>query len=146
MKNEMQRQVEEFHAKFGHPIGTTPTFSRPELRARLIVEEAIETAVGLLGSSATIDLLRKELFELGVKAPKQPDIVEAADGMCDLLYVTFGSGAEMGIDLQAVFDEVHASNMAKVGGATRADGKTLKPEGWKPPAVLDRLVDQGYTP
>ena len=142
----MQSQVEDFHHKFGHPIGTTPGFSRPELRAKLILEEAIETAVGLLGSHATIDLLRKELFELGVKAPKDPDIVEAADGMCDLLYVTFGSGVEMGIDLQHVFDEVHASNMAKVGGATRPDGKTLKPPGWVAPDVLGKLVGQGYMP
>ena len=144
--NRMQDQVADFHRKFGHPVGTTPSFSRPELRAKLILEEAIETAVGLLGSSATIDLLRTELFDLGVKAPKQPDIVEAADGMCDLLYVTFGSGVEMGVDLQGVFDEVHASNMAKVGGATRPDGKTLKPESWVAPDVLGRLVDQGYMP
>ena len=144
--NRMQEQVREFHAKFGHPIGTTPAFSRPELRARLILEEAIETAVGLLGSSATIDLLRKELFELGVKAPKQPDLIEAIDGMCDLSYVNFGAAVEMGVDLQAMFDEVHRANMAKEGGATRADGKTLKPPGWTPPDILGKLVEQGYTP
>lgn len=146
MKNPMQTQVQEFHEKFGHPIGTTPAFSRPELRAKLIIEEAIETAVGMIGSSATIDLLRTELFDLGIKAPKEPNLVEAIDGIGDSLYVQFGAAIEFGVDIQSVFDEIHRANMAKEGGATRPDGKTLKPAGWQAPAILDRLVDQGYMP
>lgn len=144
--NRMQDQVREFHEKFGHPIGTTPAFSRPELRAKLILEEAIETAVGILGSVAVTELLRNEIFEFAKVPPKEPNLVEAADGMCDLSYVNFGTAVEMGIDLQRVFNEVHRSNMAKVGGATRSDGKTMKPAGWTPPDVLGQLVAQGYKP
>jgi predicted HAD superfamily Cof-like phosphohydrolase len=145
--NPMQKQVEDFHRKFGHPIGETPAFRRPELRAKLILEEAIETAVGILGHTRAAELVRQEFIELNTRTPKDaPDFVEAIDGICDTLYVTVGAAIEFGVDIQPVFDEVHRSNMDKVGGAVRADGKSLKPAGWKPPAILDRLVDQGYMP
>ena len=114
-RNQMQIAVEQFHEKFGHVINHKPTIdlARPELRAKLIEEEAKETA----------DAIRAN------------DLVEAIDGMCDLLYVVFGTAVEFGIDIQPFFDEVHLSNMAKVGGATREDGKTLKPPDWSPPKI-----------
>jgi predicted HAD superfamily Cof-like phosphohydrolase len=145
--NRMQEQVIEFHRKFGHPIGEMPAFRRPELRARLILEEAIETAIGILGRPQATQLVQEELFKQAVLSDRpEPDFVEAIDGICDTLYVTVGAAIEFGVDIQHVFDEVHRSNMDKVGGATRPDGKTLKPAGWKAPAILDRLVDQGYMP
>lgn len=144
--NRMQEQVIEFHNKFGHPIGTTPSFSRPELRAKLIIEEAIEAAVGMIGTTAVNQLLRDEMFKAAKVPPKAPDFVEAIDGIGDSLYVQFGAAIEFGVDIQPIFDEIHKSNMSKVGGATRPDGKTLKPAGWQAPVILDRLVDQGYMP
>lgn len=48
------------------------------------------------------------------------------------LYVVFGTAIEFGVDLTPFFAEVHRTNMLKVGGATRADGKILKPDGWEP--------------
>jgi len=119
--NRMQEQVAAFHQKFGHVIGTSPKISRPELRVSLIKEEAKETC---------------DAIEAG-------DLVEAADGICDLLYVVIGTAVEFGIDIEPVFDEVHRSNMAKEGSATRADGKTLKPPGWRKPDVCSELVKQG---
>ena len=139
--NRMQEQVEMFHYKFGHPVGTTPGFSRPALRSDLILEEAIETAVATVGSEQAILQLEYKLAELRGAPPKAPDLVEAIDGKCDLLYVTFGAGVEEGVDLQLFFDEVHRTNMAKVGGATREDGKTLKPPGWKPPRIAEMLEE-----
>lgn len=141
MKNVMQQAVEEFHRKFGHPIGERPAIQRPELRAKLILEEAIETAVGIIGSTAVAQLLRQALIDFAKEPPKQPDLVEVVDGACDLLYVTFGMGVEFGVDLQPFFDEVHRTNMAKEGGATRPDGKTLKPEGWQPPRIAEMLAE-----
>lgn len=44
-----------------------------------------------------------------------------------------------GIDLGPLWDEVHRTNMAKVGGKTRADGKILKPDGWQPPRIQELL-------
>lgn len=137
--NQMQQQVREFHYKFGHPVGETPAFSRQALRSDLILEEAIETAVATVGTEQAILQLEYKLAELRGAPAKAPDLVEAIDGKCDLLYVTFGAAIEEGVDLQPFFDEVHRTNMLKVGGATRADGKTLKPEGWKPPRIAQML-------
>lgn len=122
--NHMQIQVKEFHEKFGHTVGVSPEIRRPDLRARLIEEEADEL----------------------VAAIRLGDMTEAVDGMCDLLYVVFGTAIEFGINLQPFFDEVHRSNMDKVGGATRADGKTLKPPGWKPPRIKEMLESLGWKP
>jgi predicted HAD superfamily Cof-like phosphohydrolase len=67
---------------------------------------------------------------------------ELIDGLCDLLYVTYGWAVELGIDLEPAFEAVHEANMKKGPGPVREDGKKLKPEGWEPPdiaAVLDRM-------
>lgn len=119
--NYMQTLVREWHEKFGVNIGETPAIRRPGLRAALIEEEARETC----------------------EAIRRGDLIEAIDGMCDVLYVVFGTAVEFGIDLQPFFNEVHATNMAKVGGATREDGKILKPEGWTPPLIAEILAAQG---
>ena len=140
--NRMQEQVREFHEKFGHPIGTKPRFQRPELRAKLIIEEAIEAAVGMIGSVAVTDLLEKEIFEFAKVPPKKPNFVEAIDGIGDSLYVQFGAAIEFGVNMEPIFDEIHRSNMAKEGGATRPDGKTLKPPGWTPPRIAEMIAAQ----
>lgn len=59
----------------------------------------------------------------------------------DLIYVTSGLLNNMGVDGQKVFDAIHAANMAKVGSDGRviknADGKVLKPAGWKPANIME---------
>lgn len=97
----------------GHPAPLSPSFIRPELRSRLIAEEGIET----------------------LRAIRSRDILGTIDGLCDLLYVTYGAAVEFGIDLEPFWDEVHRTNMAKAGGPTRDDGKVMKPEGWTPPDI-----------
>ena len=119
-KNPIQEQVEAFHRAFGHTIGESPAIRRPELRVKLIREEAKETT----------------------DAIKRGDLVEAVDGICDLLYVTIGTAIEFGLDIAPIFDEVHRSNMAKRGGEKRADGKSLKPPGWTPPDVAGEIEKQ----
>lgn len=119
-----QMAVAEFHQKFGQPIGLRPRFTdRRQLRAALIQEEAGETIAAILAG----------------------DMVETADGLCDLIYVVLGAAVEFGIDLEPLFKEVHASNLAKVGGATRPDGKVLKPEGWTKPRIAELLREQGWS-
>jgi len=115
--NPYALKVANFHRKFGQPIAEKPGINRGDLRSRLILEEAFETA----------------------QAIWRGDLVEAIDGMCDLLYVVHGTALEFGIDLDPFFAEVHRSNMKKEGGPSRADGKILKPEGWKPPRISDIL-------
>lgn len=116
--HDVQRDVEDFHRTLDIPVGDTPAIRRPELRAALIAEEAGET----------------------VAAIRAGDLVEAIDGMCDLLCVVYGTAVEFGIDLAPFWNEVHRSNMAKVGGPKREDGKALKPDGWVPPNIAGVLA------
>ena len=67
-----------------------------------------------------IDLIEEELNELK-EAVKNNDIVEVADALTDILYVTYGAGHSFGIDLDKCFDEVQRSNMSKLG----VDGKPI---------------------
>ena len=104
-------RVVEFMKTFGQEVKSSPEFPSEDilqLRGELIFEELIELqdAVG------------------------QKDIVEVADALTDLLYVIYGAGASLGIDLDACFKEVHSSNMSKLmpDGTVlrREDGKVLK--------------------
>ena len=61
-----------------------------------------------------IDLIEEELNELK-EAIKNKDIVEVADALTDILYVTYGAGHSFGVNLDQCFDEVQRSNMSKLG-------------------------------
>jgi len=61
-----------------------------------------------------IDLIREELEEL-TEAINNKDLLEVADALTDILYVTYGAGHAFGIDLDKCFDEVQNSNMSKLG-------------------------------
>lgn len=129
----MQRYVEAFHEATNSTIGLVPAVRDHELRARLILEEAVET-VAAMGFHATAEMTPTGPGPITRFArDANPDELEVIDGLCDLLYVVFGSAVTMGIDLEPFFEEVHRANMEKTTGPKRADGKQLKPEGWQPP-------------
>ena len=67
-----------------------------------------------------INLIKEELDELK-KAVDDKDILEIADALSDILYVTYGAGHAFGIDLDKCFEEVQNSNMSKSG----EDGKPI---------------------
>ena len=73
-----------------------------------------------------IDLIEEELNELK-EAVKNNDIVEVADALTDILYVTYGAGHSFGVDLDKCFNEVQRSNMSKLG----VDGKPIYNESGK---------------
>ena len=73
-----------------------------------------------------LDLIREELDEL-TNAIKNKDIVEVADALTDILYVTYGAGHSFGIDLDKCFKEVQRSNMSKLD----EDGKPIFNENGK---------------
>ena len=60
-----------------------------------------------------VDLIKEELGEL-TNAMKEKDLIEVADALTDILYVTYGAGHAFGIDLDKCFDEVQNSNMSKL--------------------------------
>ena len=116
--------VRSFHEKFGVPIlrePTIPSEGRVKLRADLIHEESAECTWAI----------------------ETCNLIEIADGIADTIYVCVGAALEFGIPIVDVWEEVQRTNMLKVGGARRVDGKILKPEGWEPPrigAILERAA------
>ena len=116
-----QAMVAEFHNKFDILLQNQPAVpagSTRELRIRLIQEE--------------FDELKEALG--------QEDLAAVAKEMADLLYVVYGTAVSYGIDMEPVFREVHRSNMSKVGGYKRADGKWVKPPTYSP-ASLQPILD-----
>ncbi len=76
-----------------------------------------------------IDLIEEELNELK-EAINNKDIIEVADALTDILYVTYGAGHSFGVDLDSCFDEVQQSNMSKLDDDGQPiyndDGKVMK--------------------
>ena len=77
-------------------------------------------------NSLRLSLIQEELDELN-KAIQDKDIVEVADALTDILYVTYGAGHAFGINLDQCFNEVQNSNMSKLGD----DGKPIYNENGK---------------
>lgn len=119
--NDAQKMVLDFHNQFD--IHVSPTPSIPDepttiLRKRLIQEE----------------------FEELQEAMDEKNLASIAKELADLLYVVYGTAVSLGIDMEPVFREVHRSNMSKVGGYKREDGKWVKPATYSP-AALDKILE-----
>lgn len=148
--SELQEKVATFHVALGQVDPVEPRDLTPEermLRARLIMEEAIETSCALVGAVET-DSLYDE-FRDGVVSKHGAgagDLAEIADGCIDLQVVASGTLLVAGIYDDPLIDEVMRANMAKVGGGKDAAGKFLKPPGWLPPDVYGLLKHQGWVP
>ena len=87
-------------------------------------------------NSLRLNLIQEELDELTI-AIKENDILEVADALTDILYVTYGAGHAFGINLDKCFDEVQKSNMSKLGKNGKPiyndKGKVMKgPDYFKP--------------
>ena len=103
---------------FGQEIKIKPSFSTNKI------------------NSLRYDLIKEELEELKV-AMESKDLLEVADALTDILYVTYGAGHAFGIDLDKCFEEVQSSNMSKLSKNGKAiynkDGKVMKgPDYFKP--------------
>ena len=99
-------------------------------------------------NSLRVSLINEELEELK-KAISERDMLEIADALTDLLYVTYGAGHAFGIDLDKCFDEVQNSNMSKLDENGKPiyneSGKVLKgPNYFKPDLrkFIKRKVDK----
>lgn len=117
--------VREFNLACGVPLRSTPGD---------IPDEELDLALDLIG---------EEINELDDSISLDLPLSETADAIVDSIYVLIGLGLRMGIPLQAVWDEVQRSNMAKVvGGVVVRDpdtNKVLKPAGWRAPDVAGVL-------
>lgn len=107
-------------------------------------EIVVQKAPGLVDDQTRalrIRLIHEEFEELK-EAMAKNDLVGIAKEMADLLYVVYGTAVSYGIDMDAVFREVHRSNMSKVGGYKREDGKWVKPATYSPAAIEPILAEQ----
>jgi predicted HAD superfamily Cof-like phosphohydrolase len=141
----IREQVLEFHEAMGVPVAPVPTVPEAErihLRLRLVAEEFFELC-GACGIWCG-DYRAKLTHQIAGVEPDMVNIVELADACADLDYVVEGTRLEFGIDGGPIAAEVQRSNMAKLGGAMREDGKILKPDGWTPPDIAGELRKQGW--
>tara|TARA_B100000965_G_C19231324_1_gene600234 strand:+ start:86 stop:457 length:372 start_codon:yes stop_codon:yes gene_type:complete len=96
------QKVGEFMRAFGQEIKSSPGLSSEKI------------------NNLRISLIKEELEEL-INAISENNIIETADALTDILYVTYGAGHAFGIDLDKCFVEVQNSNMSKLG----LDGKPI---------------------
>ena len=89
-------KVKTFMETFGQEVKNRPSFSTDKI------------------NNLRYDLIKEELEELKV-AMENKDLLEVADALTDILYVTYGAGHAFGINLDKCFDEVQNSNMSKLG-------------------------------
>ena len=88
-------KVGEFMKTIGQEVKNKPSFSTDKI------------------NKLRLDLIKEELSEL-TDAMNNKDLLEVADALTDILYVTYGAGHAFGIDLDKCFDEVQNSNMSKL--------------------------------
>lgn len=129
-------KVREFHKAFGAALDADINDKAlQELRLDLILEETVEVENELapykLEREVWDDPSSTKIIDLPVDKKK------LAKELADLLYVTYGTAATFGIDIDRAFDEVHTSNMSKLGEdgkpVYREDGKVMKGPNYKPP-------------
>mgnify|MGYP006091498543 FL=1 len=96
------KKVKIFMDTFGQEVKTKPSFANDKI------------------NQLRYDLIYEELDELKV-ALESKNLLEVADALTDILYVTYGAGHAFGIDLDECFEEVQNSNMSKLGD----DGKPI---------------------
>ena len=101
-------KVKIFMETFGQEVKNRPSFSTDKI------------------NNLRYDLIKEELEELKV-AMENKDLLEVADALTDILYVTYGAGHAFGINLDKCFEEVQSSNMSKLG----EDGKPIYNESGK---------------
>ncbi len=111
-------KVGNFMKTFGQEVKKSPSFSNDKI------------------NNLRLSLIKEELNEL-IDAMNKKDLVEVADALTDILYVTYGAGHAFGINLDKCFEEVQNSNMSKLDDNGKPiynnNGKVMKgPNYFKP--------------
>jgi predicted HAD superfamily Cof-like phosphohydrolase len=123
--------VTDFHEAFGLAVGRK---DKPGF-------DAEQTALRL-------KLLKEEVDELELAQYGKRPLIDATDAYADIIYLAIGGLVQMGVEVGPVLEEVHRSNMSKLGldgrPIYRADGKVAKGPNYEPPdiaGVLDAQTD-----
>lgn len=116
------------------------------LRAKLILEEALETvrALGVTVRQADDGPVSAKDAILRFSAEGEVDLEGVVDGCADISVVTIGTLIAFGVDDEPILEEVDRANLRKFapGSYRREDGKWIKPPGWTPPDILGVLERQ----
>lgn len=129
-------QVKEFYEAFNQALpeeGSQPSLTnellseRLELKMDLIAEEFIELVEAVYGKKSG-EVIQAAWGKAKEEDEGNRDVVETFDALADSIYVINGLAIEAGGDLDAVFNEVHSSNMSKLGD----DGKPVLSDGVNP--------------
>ena len=153
LEASLPRAVRAFHARYGHPIRSTPAVPSDDevrFRLRLIAEEFFELLDAALdarrdnGPGPSETSHAKGVFHMINTAPFLPevDLPEFIDALGDLDYVVEGTRAVFGVDGTPVLAEIQRANMSK--DPNGPDGKPVKPKSWKPPDIARVLEEQGW--
>jgi NTP pyrophosphatase (non-canonical NTP hydrolase) len=130
--------VEEFHKKFGVPVGADMSGDLLQLRDKLLSEELYEVEEEFF----PCDTVPTDRGDLEIEIPVNK--AKLTKELADLMYVTIGTAVTFGLPLEQVFAEVHRSNMSKLGKdgkpVYREDGKVLKGPGYFEPQ-LERFFE-----
>lgn len=122
---------------------TIPDAATRILRAKLILEEALETveALGIKVYAGTASETPLDHDTFRYEATGEVDVEMVADGCADISVVTVGTLIAFGIDDEALLAEVDAANLRKFGpgGYRRDDGKWVKPPDWVAPDVVGAI-------
>lgn len=150
-KSDHYHKVVEFMLRAGQEVplvASEPSVEVRKLRAKLILEEALET-INALGCSINVgvpcDDLCSEKPSIFVDVDKTFNLAEVIDGCADIKVVTTGTLIACGIPDELPQSMVDESNLKKFGpgGRRREDGKWLKPENWKAPNWQNYLLQLG---
>lgn len=148
-------RVQKFMQLAGQELPTAPCIPSEEvrrLRAKLILEEAIETVRGLgfeiwsCIPPADDKCPIPDTTNLRFDATLTPDLVEIADGCADISVVTIGTLLACGICDEPIIQAVDLANIKKLEGDwhRREDGKIVKPANWEAPDIAGLLRLQGW--
>lgn len=140
-------------------VPTYPTEKVAKLRAMLVLEEALELIVKGLGVTGmewhngfgryiiSLKDMLNNVKNIKFDKGEPTDLVQLADGIADLEYVSTGTASACGIKMQPIFDEIHRSNMTKfIDGMVREDGKYEKGPSYSKAdieSILHKQFDSG---
>jgi len=154
-------KVREFTFEAGQPVPDKPQLmgiKEIHFITKMILDELLELYSTVMApqnaKAAMIEMVKvaKNVPKMNVHPNKTHELIaEQGDAFVDIWYYSLNCSAQKGVNLSSIFNVVHNANMAKRDAQSgkfikRADGKIIKPKGWRPPNVsaeVKRQQDQG---
>lgn len=132
--------VSDFHQKMGLPVSAESVISSQVSQPPAILKES--------DFQFRLAFLYEELREL-IEGQTNQNLAQVSDALVDIVYVALGTAHYAGIPFNALWEEVHRSNMTKrpwkegdpIKPRNTIGLEIVKPEGWKPPDINGTLIE-----